>query len=137
MQISRAVFRYVEHELYNFDATQRAMQELRCDVMYAPPVREAVPGSGRISDPTARKAIALVTNQAIGRMTRTINAINIALARLGDEHRAIFELKYRQALPWQQVCQMIPVSERTYFRLRRELVLMVAAELGLAGTWQE
>jgi hypothetical protein len=29
------------------------------------------------------------------------------------------------------------VSERTYFRIRRELVHMVATELGLAESWQD
>ena len=137
MRLNRAVFRYVEHELYNYDNTLVEMQNLRENIIEAPPLREAVPGTGYVSDPTARKGIQLVTNTALVRMTRTVAAIEKALARLSDNHRALFNLKYRQDLPWQQVCQELPTSERTYFRMRRELVEMVALEMGLAESWQE
>lgn len=137
MKLPRAVFRYVEHELYNYDTTLAEIEAIREGIIDAPPLRETVPSTGHISDPTGRKATQLVTNTALVRMCRTREAIDKALARLSDNHRALFNLKYRQDLPWQQVCQELPASERTYFRLRRELVFMVAVELGLAETWQE
>lgn len=137
MRLNRAVFRYVEHELYNYDNTLVEMQNLREDEIDRTPTRETVPGKGYVSDPTAKKAVNLVSSNAINRMTNVVKAIDRALARLTDNHRALFELKYRQALPWQQVCRELPSSERSYFRMRRELVIMVAVELGLAETWQE
>ena len=137
MKLNRAVFRYVEHELYNYDNTLLEMQSLRENIIEAPPLREAVPGTGYVSDPTARKATQLVTNTALARMARTVAAIDKSLARLSEDHRALFELKYRQAMPWKRVCQELPSSERTYFRMRRELVEMVALEMGLAETWQD
>jgi RinA family phage transcriptional activator len=137
VKLSRAVFRYIEHELYNYDTTLVEIENIRVDIIEAPPLRETIPSSGHISDPTARKGTQLVTNTALVRMTRTVAAIDKALARLSDNHRALFNLKYRQDLPWQQVCQELPTSERSYFRMRRELVQMVALEMGLAGSWQE
>mgnify|MGYP000872409590 CR=1 FL=1 len=137
MKLDRAVFRYIEHELYNYDETKREIEELRMDIIEKAPLKEAIPGTGYVSDPTARKAMKLVTSTALARMERTVRAIDRALARLTDEHRQLFELKYRQCLPWQRVCELIPLSERSYFRLRRELVLMVALEMGLAESWQE
>lgn len=137
MKLDRAVFRYIEHELYNYDETKKEIEELRMDIIEKGPLKEAVPGTGYVSDTTARKAIKLVTNTALARMERTVRAIDRALARLSDDHRQLFELKYRQCLPWQRVCELIPLSERSYFRLRRELVLMVALEMGLAKSWQE
>lgn len=137
MKLDRAVFRYIEHELYNYDETKREIEELREDIIEKAPLKEVVPGTGFISDPTARKAIKLVTSTAIARMERTVRAIDRALARLSDEHRQLFDLKYRQCLSWQKICDEMPVSERTYFRLRRELVYMVAVEMGLAESWQE
>jgi RinA family phage transcriptional activator len=110
---------------------------MRDEIIDAPPLRETIPDAGYISDPTAKKATKLVTNTVLVRMTRTVAAIDKALVRLGDNHRALFDLKYRQDLSWQQVCQELPVSERTYFRIRRELVHMVATELGLAESWQD
>lgn len=137
MKLPRAVFRYIEHELYNYDNTLNEIQRIRDEIIDALPVRETIPDAGYISDPTAKKATKLVTNTVLVRMTRTVAAIDKALARLSDNHRALFDLKYRQDLSWQQVCQELPVSERTYFRIRRELVHMVATELGLAESWQD
>ena len=137
MKLPRAVFRYVEHELYNYDNTLLEMENLREGIIEAPPLREAVPGTGYVSDPTARKATQLVTNTALARMARTVAAIDKSLARLSEDHRSLFELKYRQTMPWKRVCQELPASERTYFRMRRELVEMVALEMGLAESWQE
>lgn len=138
MKLARAVFKYVEHELYNYDLTKKIIDELREDIILSTPYKEAV-GSTKagVSDATAKKAVKLVSSVTLARMTRTVMAIDRALARLTDDHRQLFELKYRQALPWQRVCDEMPTSERTYFRLRRELVLMVAVELGLAESWQE
>lgn len=131
MKLPRAVFRYVEHELYNYDYHLEKIEQIREKIIEASPLRETVPGKGYVSDPTAKKAVNLVSSKAIARMTTVVNAIDRALARLTDNHRALFELKYRQALPWQQVCRELPTSERSYFRIRRELILMVAVELGL------
>lgn len=137
MKLARAVFKYIEHELYNYDYTKQAIKELEEDIIAEAPYKEAVPSTKYVSDPTGRKAVKLITSKALARMTKVVTAIERALARLTDEHRQLFELKYRQCLPWQQVCREMPTSERTYFRLRREIVQMVAYELGLAESWQE
>jgi len=74
VKLNRAVFRYVEHELYNYDNTLVEMHNLREGIIEAPPLREAVPGTGYVSDPTARKATQLVTNTALARMARPVAA---------------------------------------------------------------
>ena len=140
MKLPRAVFRYIEHELYHYDVTKREMEELREEIIYSSPPREVIAvndDNGYHSDVVGSKTVKLVTNAALVRMSRVVLAIDKALSKLADEHKQLFELKYRQCLPWQQVCAEMPTSERTYFRLRRELVEMVALELGLAETWQE
>jgi RinA family phage transcriptional activator len=137
VKLPKAVFRYVEHELYNYDHNLELIKQFQDDVIYAQPTKEVVPNVGYISDPTSKKAIKLVSSDFLLKMLDRINRINRALQRLGDDHRTIFELKYRQGLKWQQVCEEMPVAERTYFRLRRELVYMVAVELGLVEGWQE
>lgn len=133
MKLPRAVFRYVEHELYNYEATKKAIEELRQDIILAGPSREVVAANGdrNYGDATAAKTIKLVSSITLARMTKVVTAIERALAKLTDEHRHLFELKYQRCLPWQAVVEKMPTSERTYFRLRRELVLAVASELGL------
>ncbi len=136
MHIDRSVFRYVEHELYNYDSTKRYIEDLRDSIIHQTIPRETIPGTGHVSDPTARKAIKLVSSPVLAHMERVVNAVDKALKRLSDDHVSLFELKYRQGLSWRRVCAEMPTSERTYFRLRRELVLMVACELGLVDVWE-
>jgi len=132
VKLPRAVFRYIEHELYNYQLTKRELEELRRDIISiaASPGWVAANGTG-VRDTTGGKAVRLVTNAAIARMTRTVAAIDRALVRLSGHHRWLFELKYCQGMSWQRICAEMHIEERTYYKYRRELVIMVALEMGL------
>ena len=131
VKLSRAVFLYIEHELYSYDATKRSLVELREDIIDETPLPEVMVSGGTTPNPTERKAARLVQNAALARMERVIRAVERALGRLTESHRQLFELKYLQSLEWPQVCDEMAISERSFFRLRRDLVLMAAEELGL------
>lgn len=131
IRVPRAVWLYIEHELYDYDAKKQAIKEMEEDIIFSVPEKGTTPGRGYMSDPTARKAHSLMTSTAIRHMVRVIQAIDRALARLKDEHRKVFELKYRRGLPWQQVCQEMHIDRATFFRYRRQLITMVALEMGM------
>lgn len=131
MGIPTAVFKYVEYELYSYDRTLCSIRELREEIIDAAPYLEVrVSGEGA-GDITLAKVKRLVTDRVLARMNRVVEAVERALARLDGGYRRLFELKYRQGLDWVQVCERMPVSERTYYRMRWRLVSMVAFELGL------
>jgi len=132
LKLSRPAFRYVESELYNYDETKKELEELQEDIRNSTPDMsgDMVKG-GTVSSQPEAKSIQLLTNKVLVRMDRTIKAIDKALSILGEEHNLIFELKYRQNLNWRQVVIEVPTSQDTYFRKRRELVQMVAVQLGL------
>ena len=139
MRIPPAVFRYIEHELYNFDQTRRELEQDKLDIIHQAP-QLAVGGRSGPSDPTASRAVKLVATPSLRQMERVISAVDKALVMLNEDYRMLYELKYRQGLSWQEVCDAMPCSERTYFRLRSKLVLTVGANLGvinLADSWQE
>lgn len=132
MKLSRPAFRYVESELYNYDETKKELEELQEDIRNSTPDMSGdVVKVGKVSSQPEAKSIQLLTNKVLVRMDRTIKAIDKALSILGEEHNMIFELKYRQNLNWRQVVIEVPTSQDTYFRKRRELVQMVAVQLGL------
>lgn len=133
MKLNRAVFRYVEHELFNYDETLKLIKELQQNIIEGTPFKETLSSGGYISDPTAQKAVKLVTSTAIARMEMNARAINRALKLMPEQHRLLFELRYRQGKPMQQVCDEIPASERSYFRWRKEIVEVVAREMGLVN----
>ena len=133
MKIPAPIYRHIEFELYGFDKTKAELNELREDILIGSGGGSDLGTtimSGTTSDTTGKKAERLLTSQAIIQTMKTVNAIERALSRLGDNHRAVFQLKYRQQLPWQQVCEEIPIAERTYFLLRKEMVYLIGLELG-------
>ena len=131
MRIERRVFRYVEYELYNYDITKKELERCREEILESSPAPPEVKVQSGLGDPTAKKAEELSTSTYIARAEQTINAIERSLNMLTDLHRMLFKLKYQDCLPWQEVTIELEISDRTYFRIRRELVVMVAQQLGL------
>ena len=132
--MNKAIFRYIEHELYHYEVTKQAIEDMREDIISeVPQMSGDVVSSFTISDTTQKKATRLITNAALLRMSKTTESIDRALDKLEDVHRQLFYLKYQERKKWREVCEELPTSERTYFRVRRELVLMVALELGMTS----
>lgn len=131
MRIERRVFRYVEYELYNYDNTKKELQRYKDDILESSPGPQEAKVQTGTGDPTAKKAIKLVSSAFIARAEQTVQAIEKSLDMLGEGYKKLFKLKYQECLPWQEVVIELEVSDRTYFRMRRELVATVACQLGL------
>jgi RinA family phage transcriptional activator len=131
VRIERRVFRYVEYELYNYDSTKKELERFREEILESSPSPPEIKVQSGLGDPTAKKVEKILTTTYIARAEQTINAIEKSLNMLTDLHRMLFKLKYQDCLPWQEVTIELEISERTYFRIRRELVVMVAQQLGL------
>lgn len=132
MRINKAVFRYIEHELFSYETTKSEIEHLRDDVLYSSSIHDGQPKAvGVTSDSTGSKALKLTTSTALMRMERTVRAIESALARLNDTHMGMFALKYKHKLDMVAICNELPISERSYFRVRNEIVIFVGVELGL------
>lgn len=130
MRINKAKFKYIEHELYNYKQTKKDLALYREKILQATPRPEVSAQSG-LSDTTANKAIKLMTSTYILQAERVINAIEDTLDMLGEKHKKLFRLKYIDCMPWQETAIEMGISDRTYFRLRREIVAMVGQKLGL------
>ena len=134
MALERAVFRYVEHELYNYDYTKNEIHEMREDILSSTNCPELKPekmDKYMSGDVTFSKVARLTSNVGLMRMQETVMAVEKALRLLSEEHNHLFHLKYQECKNMQAVCNEMPTSERTYFRMRKELVEMVAVQLGL------
>ena len=129
-KLNRAVFRYIEHELYSYDMIKAELRLAEQEIIEGQYYKEVAVSGGMIPDPTGTK-IARLSALREGRMAATIRAIDRALQRLDETHQQVFYLKYRQCLSWQEVCDTIPISQSLYFKKRRELVQMTAQQLGL------
>jgi len=130
MRINKSVFRYIEHEMYCYKETKRELQMCREDIIDGTNKPDAGGRSG-ISDPTGQKSVKLTSSTFMAKAERTLNAIDNSLEILGDKHRELFNLRYLEVRPWREVYLEMNISDRSYFRLRRELVISVGLNLGL------
>lgn len=137
MKIDKSIFRYIEHELYNYDETKRELARYREDVLEGTHFPEVSVRSNP-GNPTAQKAIKLTSSVFVVQAEKVISAIDRSLNILGDRHKELFKYKYQKGLPWQEVVLEMDISDRTYFRLRRELVMTVGQQLGLLNIeWED
>ena len=130
MRIHKSIFRYIEHELYNYEQTKKDLQLYREQVLEGT-VSPEVSVQNSPGDVTANKVIKLTSSAFVVQAERVIQAIDKALSILGDKHNELFKLKYQMGVSWPQITIDMGISDRTYYRLRRELVITVGQHLGL------
>lgn len=131
MRIDRAIFKYIEHELYSYEDSKRELALTREEIIEGEEKPEVSVMGGSLGNKTQNKAIKLMTSNYILKAEKVIQAIEKSLKLLDDKHRALFELKYKRGLPWQETSIEMGISDRTYYRLRRELVTIVGQQMGL------
>lgn len=132
MRINKAVFRYIEFELYNYEQTKKDLELEMERILESSPCQEVAVQSS-VGDSTANKAIKLTTSANIIKNERVINSIDKAISILGDKHAKLFELKYIDCRPPKEVWLLLGVSDMTYYRYRRELIAMVGQIMGLVN----
>ena len=130
MRINNSVFKYIEHELYNYNQTKKDMKLYREQILESTSKPEAGSKSN-ISDTTASKAVRLVSSTYLMQAERVVDAIEQSLDLLGDRHKELFKLRYERNISWPRITIEMGISDRTYYRMRREIVLTVGQKLGL------
>jgi len=135
LRIEKSIFKYIEHELYNYSETKKELDNYKDDIIEGTVRPEVSVSGGRIGDSTGNKAIKLTTSKFILKGEKTVRAIDKSLKVLTSDHRKLFKLRYNDCRSWQEVIAEMYISERTFYNLRRELVAMVGQELGLIN-WE-
>lgn len=130
MRINKAIFRYIEFELYNYEQTKKDLELERERILESSPCQEVAVQSD-IGDSTANKAIKLTSSAFILKAEKIVNAINKSLDILGDNHNKLFDLRYIDGRPEKEVYLVMNISRGHYFKIRRELVETVGLQLGL------
>lgn len=135
--MKKAIFRYIEAELYDYHQTKRLLEELKLDIIEEGPQPDLLVLSMdkmRISNPTLTKTTRLLTNKRITKMSETVTAIRKVYSRLPGEKQRLVELKYWDGKYSNQgVAEEANISIATFYRWRREVVVGVAIELGLVS----
>ncbi|TLN22476.1 hypothetical protein FDZ71_03420 [bacterium] len=132
--LNRAQIRYIEHELYYYEQSKRELIQLREEITDSGGAIRYdtinVSGGGP-GNPTESKVIKLMSSPAIAHLSRTVTAVETSLDILTDKHRDLFNLKYILRFDAGRICREMPTSERSYYRMRQELIEMVAHAMGI------
>ncbi|MBR0576763.1 DUF1492 domain-containing protein [Proteiniclasticum sp. BAD-10] len=135
--ISKAYYKYVEHELYNYINTKQEYEELREDIILSSPA----PGSERVqssllSDETSSKAIKLTASTRLSTMHKCICSIETGIRIIKNDpeprkyellRMKYFDGKYTDI----GIAQELNISRETYYRWKRQIVSLVAMYMGL------
>lgn len=135
--MKRAIFEYIEAELFDYRQTRQAIEELRLDIIEEGHrldllFFDSAPLTNKITNPTLNKTIQLLTNKRINKMVETVMAIERVYHRAPAEKQRLIQLKYWDGRYSNHgVAEKLNVSLATYYRWRRDIVLAVAIEMGL------
>ena len=137
MGINKKIYDYIDYELTNYKLYEKKIEEIRKDIIdendSSIDGQPKAPRGSKIYNKTLRKVIQLNTPLAIARMEQNKECIDRALRKLDADHNKFFKKNYIETNGNDRikVCDEIPVSERTYFRMRNKIVEFVGKEMGI------
>lgn len=133
-RIEKSNIKMIEAELYCYYESKKQLELLREEIIESTPSQEISVKSSP-GDPTQTKAIKLVNNREIIEMERRLKAIDkaIEILKTNNESRKYellkmkyFERRYTDV----GICMELGISERTFYRWRREIIELIANFLG-------
>lgn len=133
MKIDAAVYRYIEHELYNYQRYKKELELERQAILDGSPLPpDGQPRGTALSNPTEKKAIALWSNIGIVALQRSINAIEQTYSELDEEHRKVFiEVYEKKRKDWYWIGRDLGMAERTIMRKKSNIVMLAGKNLGI------
>lgn len=154
MKLKRAAYRHVEAEIYAYQDTLKAIEELRQDIILAGGRQEAyvavVGGRYAGTSIVEKRATKLADSLLLREMGRITQAIRDVYARAKEECRRVVWVKYGLAIGWEppaelaarmegrnrfdmsvwEMAEILAVDESTFHRYRTGFVYGVAERLG-------
>ena len=134
MKINKRVFNYIDYELCNYESYKTKIDEIRKDILEeSPHPPDGQPRGTTASDITLDKVIKMNTPAALVRMEYTVGCINKILKKLDSEYNKFFKENYEVEKPnnKMRVCSEVHISESTYYRMKRNIIKLVAREMGM------
>ena len=133
--MNKATENFIAAELAAYHDNLRELELLREEILEGSPgPPDGMPRGNTTSDPTADKAMRLVTSRVLLCVERRTAAITKVLQRNQNDPLMMdlvrLSLIQRTHTPI-GVCKELHISRRNYYRRRREFLCQIAEELGL------
>jgi len=134
--MSKAHYKYVEAELYNYNDNLKYLEELREVIIDGTPTQGERVQSGVTSDPTADKANKLVSTTRLITLNRNIESIGKALRLIkntGEPKKyRLVEMKYfEKEYTDHKIAAELYISLETYYRWKRDIIKLIGSYMGI------
>jgi RinA family phage transcriptional activator len=135
-KLKKATFQHIESELYSYHDTLKEIKILRDNIMFCNENDDENIGGGRNnlpSSPTERIATRLATHKRLIQLEEVTNSIYKVYTGLPEDYKKLIRLKYwtrPQLKTWDGIAEEIPVSRRTAFNMRDEIIYAIGEVLG-------
>lgn len=130
-------FKLIEDELFQYQSTLKRFQFLRDEILQGSAAQSEAIGASRgidVSKPTERKAIQLVSSPELlevhHRLEAIKRAIDIIYSLPEQKKKELFELFFIKRKSETYIIDTINVRRSTFYKWKREIIFLVARELG-------
>jgi RinA family phage transcriptional activator len=133
--MKQSLRKHIEDELRDYDTTKADWESIQDDIINGGGHGDdsGIRGTD-ISNPTASKALQMITNKRLAQLQKTIKAIEGIMMRLPEEKYRLIVLKYwtkPQPLNDVGISMELNCSLSTYYEWKNAILKLIAIELGL------
>ena len=133
--LTNATIRYLENELRHYHKNRKDLAAMYEDIEESSPSPpDGMPRGNGASNPTESKAIRIMSTRAIIYLERRLNAIETVLKRYNENSevaKMVQMMYFDQTHTAFGVMGTLHISQKTFYRRRRELMEDLANEIGL------
>lgn len=138
--IDKKLFSRIEKELYNYHSNIQAINERREEALYSSYKPDSVSKSeGRISDPTATKAIEM-SRTGETEQGRWVAVIHDTFQKMPFEYKQLIKFKYFDGGSNNAVMDKLHISQSAFYEWRENIIisiLLLATQRGLIKPYNE
>ena len=133
--MKQSLRKHIEDELRDYQTTKDDWESIQADIICGAGHGDdsGIRGTD-ISNPTASKALQLITNKRLAQLEKTIKAVESVVTRLPEEKFKLVVLKYwtkPQPLNDVGMAMALNCSQSTFYEWKNGILKLIAIELGL------
>ena len=137
MKLNRTYYKYIENELYNYHNNKLELENFKDDIIQGSSYQSGDRvQTSTLSDETATKAVKLTSSVRLNQLTRTIRGIETGINILKTQPEPykyrLLEMKYFDCqYTDMKIAHELSISMETYYRWKRQIVNLIAINIGL------
>ena len=119
---------YIKKELYNYEYNKRKLAELQEEILEGSPTQDGQPRGNTTSDTTFQKAEKLISSRSVLIVTKKLQNIDNAIAKLNQEDQKVVELIFFKGHKQVYAQMHDGISKDTYYNVMNKIIYLTAIE---------